>query len=73
MVATVKIIPFAVPDAVLERCIDAGRTASITVRPFRALAARLIQTITADLKPSVMAKTSAVTCPTCEANARTCC
>ncbi|MDB5393655.1 MAG: 4-diphosphocytidyl-2C-methyl-D-erythritol kinase [Rhodospirillales bacterium] len=61
MVVTVKIIPFAVRDAVLERCIDAGRTASITVRPFRPLAARLIQTVTADLKPSVMAKTSTVT------------
>jgi len=60
-VATVKIIPFAVPEAVLAECIAAGQDAAITVRPFRPLAARLIQTVTADLKPSVMAKTSAVT------------
>ena len=39
----------------------ARRAASIAVYPFRPLAARLIQTVTADLKPSVMAKTAAVT------------
>ncbi len=61
MVATVKIIPFAVPQATLDRCIAAGRAVSITVHPFRPLAARLIQTTAIDLKPSIMAKTSAVT------------
>jgi molybdenum cofactor cytidylyltransferase len=61
MVATVKIIPFAVPEPILERCIAGGQAASIAVHPFRPLAARLIQTVTADLKPSVMAKTSNVT------------
>jgi molybdenum cofactor cytidylyltransferase len=61
MVATVKIIPFAVPETILDRCIDAGQGAAIAVRPFRPLQARLIQTVTAELKPSVMAKTSKVT------------
>jgi molybdenum cofactor cytidylyltransferase len=61
MVATVKIIPFAVPEETLARCIAAGLGASITVYEFRPLAARLIQTVTAELKPSVMAKTSSVT------------
>jgi molybdenum cofactor cytidylyltransferase len=60
-VATVKIIPFAVPETVLGNCIAAGQGGGITVRPFRPLQARLIQTVTAELKPSVMAKTSNVT------------
>jgi molybdenum cofactor cytidylyltransferase len=61
MVATVKIIPFAVPETVLDLCIAAGQGAAIAVYPFRPLRARLIQTVTAELKPSVMAKTSKVT------------
>jgi molybdenum cofactor cytidylyltransferase len=61
MVATVKIIPFAVPEAVLRDCISAGQGTKISVHPFRLLQARLIQTVTAELKPSVMAKTSRVT------------
>lgn len=61
MVATVKIIPFAVPEAVLDGCIAAGQGAGIAVHPFRPLQARLIQTVSAELKPSIMAKTSNVT------------
>jgi molybdenum cofactor cytidylyltransferase len=61
MVATIKIIPFAVPESVLDDCIAAGQGAGISVHPFRPLQARLIQTVTAELKPSVMAKTSNVT------------
>ena len=61
MVATVKIIPFAVPEAVLDDCVAAGQGTGIAVLPFRPLQARLIQTVTAELKPSVMAKTSSVT------------
>ena len=61
MVATVKIIPFAVPDGVVTRCATLARKAAITLHPFRPMAARLIQTVTVELKPSVMAKTSAVT------------
>jgi len=61
MVATVKIIPFAVPETVLDDCVAAGQGTGIAVLPFRPLQARLIQTVTAELKPSVMAKTSNVT------------
>jgi molybdenum cofactor cytidylyltransferase len=61
MVATIKIIPFAVPEAVLMQCMNAASAAVATVAPFRPLAARLIQTVNARLKPSVMAKTSRVT------------
>jgi molybdenum cofactor cytidylyltransferase len=61
MVATVKIIPFAVPEPVLGDCVAAGQGAEIAVHPFKPLQARLIQTVTAELKPSVMAKTSRVT------------
>lgn len=61
MVATIKIIPFAVPEAVLGDCITAAQGADIAVLPFRPLQARLIQTVTAELKRSVMAKTSNVT------------
>ena len=61
MVATVKIIPFAVPRAVLARCVAAGGGAAIVVHPFRPLSARLIQTVSVELKPSIIAKTSAVT------------
>ncbi|HEX4505551.1 MAG TPA: molybdopterin-binding protein [Alphaproteobacteria bacterium] len=61
MVATVKIIPFAVPETVLDASIVAGQGTEISVLPFRPLQARLIQTVTAELKPSVMAKTSNVT------------
>lgn len=54
MVATVKVIPFAVPRAVL----DAARpAAAIRVAPFRALSVGLVATTLASLKPSVMDKT----------------
>jgi molybdenum cofactor cytidylyltransferase len=61
MVATIKIIPFAVPEAALTQCLTVASAAVATVAPFRSLAARLIQTVNAGLKPSVMAKTSRVT------------
>jgi molybdenum cofactor cytidylyltransferase len=61
MAATIKIIPFAVRQNTLERCVAEAGNAAISVAPFRPLAARLIQTVNAGLKPSVMAKTSQVT------------
>ncbi len=61
MVATVKIIPFAVPRDTLERCVAAGASARIRVLPFRPLTARLIHTVNSGLKPGIMAKTAAVT------------
>jgi molybdenum cofactor cytidylyltransferase len=61
MIATVKIIPFAVPEAALAACCDAAVTARIDVYPFRPISARLIQTVNDGLKPSVIEKTSRVT------------
>ena len=58
MVATVKIIPFAVKaalvDAVAALC--AGRDA-FTVKPFRPMKVGLIQTVLPGVKDSVLAKT----------------
>ncbi len=61
MIATIKIIPFAVPETDLAQCLTAAMAAVTTVAQFRPLTARLIQTVNAGLKPSVMAKTSRVT------------
>ena len=44
-VATVKIIPFAVPEYALGRCLRAAEAARRTLRPFRSVRGRLIQTI----------------------------
>jgi molybdenum cofactor cytidylyltransferase len=61
MAATVKIIPFAVPEAAVAACCEAAAAARIALRPYRHLAARLIHTVNDGLKPSVIAKTSRVT------------
>jgi molybdenum cofactor cytidylyltransferase len=61
MIGTVKIIPFAVPETALSACCEAARAARVDVYPFRALSARLIQTVNDELKPSVIEKTSRVT------------
>ena len=62
MVATVKIIPFAVPAAPVEAAIAAvtGRRA-FGVHPFRPRKAGLVQTELPGLKRSVMDKTAALT------------
>ena len=63
MVATIKIIPFAVPEALLEAAVaeaEAGR-AALSVAPFRARRIGLIQTRLAATKPSVLDKTAAIT------------
>jgi molybdenum cofactor cytidylyltransferase len=59
MVATVKIIPFAVPGAVLATCLDVARAGEplIRVAAFRARAIGLIQTRLPGLKDSVLNKT----------------
>lgn len=58
MVATVKIIPFAVPLDVLERALAvAGARAAVTVEPFRPLRVAMISTLLPSLKPSVVDKT----------------
>jgi molybdenum cofactor cytidylyltransferase len=61
MVATVKIIPFAVPNAVIRTCLEAGMAARIRVAAFRPMSVHLIHTINDGLKESVVAKTSSVT------------
>lgn len=60
-VATVKIIPFAVPGGTVARCLAAAAAAKLDILPFRPLAARLVQSLHEGLKPSVVEKTSVVT------------
>jgi molybdenum cofactor cytidylyltransferase len=62
MVATAKIIPFAVKRAELERCLEAAKTAAarIILAPFRARRVALIQTELRGMKPSLFDKAVAV-------------
>ena len=57
MVATVKIIPFAVPGDVLARARDAAARARLSVAPFRPLRVGVVSTLLPGLKTSVVAKT----------------
>jgi molybdenum cofactor cytidylyltransferase len=59
MVATVKIIPFAVPGAVLEQCLAAAKGSEplVHVAAFRARPIGLIQTRLPGIKESVLDKT----------------
>jgi molybdenum cofactor cytidylyltransferase len=58
MVATVKIIPFAVCSRSLDTALDAvGTGACVSVAPFRPLRVGVISTILPGLKSSVVAKT----------------
>lgn len=63
MVATVKIIPFAVPRRALARCLECLRGARpvLTVTPFTPHEAALIQTRLPGFKDSVLEKTVRVT------------
>ena len=63
MVATIKIIPFAVPQTVLSRCLDAAKSKApvLSVLPYRSRPVLLIQTILPTLKPNVAAKTLEIT------------
>ncbi len=63
MVATVKIIPFAAPEAVVAAAEGIGAEAGPLVRvaPFRPMRAGLVQTLLPGLKPSVLDKTREVT------------
>jgi molybdenum cofactor cytidylyltransferase len=62
MVATVKIIPFAVKHADLERCLAAAEAAPtrLTLAPFRPRRVALIQTELRGMKPSLFEKAVAV-------------
>jgi molybdenum cofactor cytidylyltransferase len=61
MVATVKIIPFAVPGAVLAEALGKLRRGLISLHPFKPFQVDLIQTELPVLKASVLDKTVAVT------------
>lgn len=63
MVATVKIIPFAVPGPVIEECLGLAAEGGpmLGVAPFKHLRAGLIQTALPGLKESVLDGTTAVT------------
>ncbi|MDY0882499.1 molybdopterin-binding/glycosyltransferase family 2 protein [Dongia soli] len=63
MVATVKIIPFAVPASLLQKACAVARrgTASVRVAPFRSRRIGLIQTVLPTLKESVLDKTRDIT------------
>jgi molybdenum cofactor cytidylyltransferase len=61
MVATVKIIPFAVSGAMIDEAIaDFGSIPLIEVKPFQKLKVAAISTLLPGLKPSVVNKTLAV-------------
>jgi molybdenum cofactor cytidylyltransferase len=63
MVATIKIIPFAAPARVVERCeaLAAEEGPLLRVAPFRALDVALVQTRLPGMKESILDKTVAVT------------
>ena len=61
MIGTVKIIPFAVPDATLrEAMAAAGTTPPVRVAAFRPLRVGVVSTLLPGLKPSVIRKTIGV-------------
>ena len=58
MVATVKIIPFAVPGALVEAAIAGLDGSVLTIAPFKPLRVALVQTVLPSLKASVQEKTA---------------
>ncbi|AWN41484.1 molybdopterin-binding protein [Methylobacterium durans] len=57
MVATVKIIPYAVPGALLDRARAAAASARIDVAPYRLARIGVVSTLLPGLKPSTVDKT----------------
>ena len=57
MVGTVKIIPFAAPEAVLQRALDAAGSGTLRVAAYRPLRIGVVSTLLPGLKPTVIAKT----------------
>jgi molybdenum cofactor cytidylyltransferase len=57
MAATVKIIPFAIPRAFLERALMSAGAAPLAVAPFQPLRVGVVSTLLPGLKPSVVEKT----------------
>jgi molybdenum cofactor cytidylyltransferase len=57
MVATVKIIPFAVPRRTLETALEAAGKDAVAIAPFRPLRVGVVSTVLPGVKPSVVVKT----------------
>ena len=57
MVATVKIIPFAVPAVTLARSLEAARAAPLRIAPFLPLQVGVVSTLLPGLKPATVTKT----------------
>jgi molybdenum cofactor cytidylyltransferase len=57
MVATVKIIPFAIPGPTLEAALAAAPTGAIAVEPFKPMRIGVVSTTLPGLKASTVAKT----------------
>lgn len=57
MIATVKIIPFAVPEDVLARANAAARPGVLAIAPYQPLRVAAISTLLPGLKPAVVIKT----------------
>lgn len=60
ILATIKVIPFAVPEQKLAAALQHCGQAALTVAAFKPLQFRLIQTLVADLKPSLLQKTATI-------------
>jgi molybdenum cofactor cytidylyltransferase len=60
MVATVKIIPFAVAKSALDRALDSAPRARLGVSAFRPLRVGVVSTLLPGLKPSTVEKTARV-------------
>jgi molybdenum cofactor cytidylyltransferase len=60
MIATIKIIPFAVPETVLARADAIAANATLSVAPFTPHPAALILTEVAQTKPNILAKRARV-------------
>ncbi len=63
MLATVKIIPFAAPEAAVNRALEvlSGQAPVLRLHPFRPLVARLIQTSLPDTSTKMLDKTARIT------------
>ncbi|MGU3361585.1 molybdopterin-binding protein [Methylobacterium sp. M6A4_1b] len=59
MVATVKIIPYAVPGAALERACRAAPAGALAVAPYRLTRVAVVSTLLPGLKPATIDKTLA--------------
>ncbi|WP_243374660.1 molybdopterin-binding protein [Microvirga solisilvae] len=60
MVGTVKIIPYAIPDVLLQRGIAEAGSGALRVAPYRRRSVGVVSTLLPGLKPNVIDKTLAV-------------